>query len=364
MLKTDVIIVGGGLAGVYAARKLQSLNIDYQLLDAKPLFGGRISGVPSSMSNKQFYDMGPTWIFPHHQALKSLLSELELSLFEQYAQGDALYQFESSSECRRITASNELTLQRIENGSYSLIRKLVKQLDAEKLFASHSVKDIVKSGSKWTVTAIHKKQVSKIQSSHIILAMPPRIIARDFHESPWMTRALLNELIRSQTWMSAQAKCVVTYNEPFWREHGLAGQAFSQKGPMVEIHDASCSDDNSFALFGFIGIAATSRIHEPLGELKRRCIRQLADIFGQQAYRFDKCYVKDWAKDKDVCTGQDQSEGSRHPVFDIEKFEAELASEHLYLAGSEVARQEAGYLEGAILAVDAAIMQLEANLQH
>ncbi len=364
MIKTDVIIVGGGLAGLYLARELQSRNINYQLLDAKPLFGGRIIGAPSPMSNTQFFDMGPTWVFPHHQSLKTLISDLDLKLFDQYTNGDALYQFESTSECRRVAASNEPVLQRIENGAYSLIRALVRQLDSEKLFAGHKVSDVVKNGTKWTVKAVHKKSSIKLQASHLVLALPPRIIAREFEQCEWMSRALLTDLIKSQTWMSAQAKCVVTYKTPFWREHGLAGQAFSQKGPMVEVHDASCSEDESFALFGFIGIAATARIHEPLGELKKQCIRQLADIFGHEAYRFDKCFVKDWAKDSDICTGQDQSEGSRHPVFEIDKYEAELASQHLYLAGSEMAREDAGYLEGALLAADAAILQLESNLQH
>ena len=37
-----IIIIGGGLAGLYAATKLHERNIAFLLLEAKPRLGGRI----------------------------------------------------------------------------------------------------------------------------------------------------------------------------------------------------------------------------------------------------------------------------------------------------------------------------------
>ena len=39
--------------------------------------------------------------------------------------------------------------------------------------------------------------------------------------------------------MAAQGKFIATYPRAFWREKGLSGQAFSQVGPMIEMHNAS-----------------------------------------------------------------------------------------------------------------------------
>lgn len=357
----EVTIVGGGLAGLYAANQLEKRNVSYQLFDAKPLFGGRIAGIPWSMSNTQFFDVGPTWVFPHHKATQALVKQFGLSLFPQFAKGDVLYQFENIKESRRISSPPSLPLYRIKGGVYSLIRAMVGNVNSQSLHAGHQVKAMAKVSGQWQLNVGHKDGSKKVLSKRVILAMPPRIIARDFAQSSWMNKPLLAKLTHSQTWMSAQAKMIITYPKPFWREQGLSGQAFSQVGPLVEIYDASCSDTEGFALFGFVGIPATQRIHESQKELKQACIKQLAAIFGQDAYRFEKCYLKDWAKDKGVCTGQDQSEGSRHPQVNIDELKQALIDDGVFFAGSEFAANEAGYLEGAINAVDDAILALENN---
>lgn len=361
MENVDVTIVGGGLAGLYAANQLEERNISYQLFDTKPLFGGRIAGIPLAMSNTQFFDVGPTWVFSHHESMQALVKQFGLSLFPQFTSGDVLYQFENIKESRRISSPQSMPLYRISGGVYSLIRAMVSNVNSQSLHAGHQVNNIKKVGSNWQLAITHNNTQLTARSKHVLLAMPPRIIARDFAKAIWMSPPLLAKLNHSQTWMSAQAKVVITYPTPFWREQGLSGQAFSQVGPLVEIYDASCSDTEGFALFGFVGIPATQRIYESQKELKQSCLRQLAAIFGQDAYKFEKCYLKDWAKDKDVCTGQDQSEGSRHPQVNIDELKQDLMDEGIYFAGSEFAAHEAGYLEGAILAVDEAIKALNNN---
>lgn len=358
MSQTQVVIVGGGIAGLYAARQLQELNISFQLFDAKPLFGGRVTGVPCVTSNTKFHDMGPSWVYPHHFLSLQLVDKLEIDLFDQHTHGDVLYQFENIREPKRLSNPPDEILKRIDGGAYALIRALVRSVSAQSLNAAHQVSAISKVDKFWRVESQHKGQKKRIICSHVILALPPRIIARDFAKAGWMGKGLYSDLIKSQTWMASQAKFLVTYNVPFWRENGLSGQAFSQVGPLVEINDACISDTEGFALSGVIGMAATQRLALPQNELKRSCIRQLANIFGHSAYRFDKCYIKDWANDKFICTGQDQSEGSRDPSFDISKYEEALAENNMYLAASEFAKIEPGYIEGAISAVDAALANL------
>jgi monoamine oxidase len=251
---------------------------------------------------------------------------------------------------------------RIQGGAYSLIRELAKKVESDYLHTKHKVTSVVKKGKVWKVTATVDNVEVQTTCGHVIFALPPRIIARDFANATWMNNILLQQLKHSQTWMAGQSKIIITYSKPFWRDKGLSGQAFSQVGPIVEIHDACCSDSEGFALFGFIGIPATQRIRESQKDLKIACIKQLADIFGHDAYRFEKCYIKDWAKDQDVCTGQDLSEGSRHPQINMQTCESALLGENLYLAGSEFASAEAGYLEGALLAVNTAIDKLDNRL--
>ena len=48
MTSTDVAIVGGGLAGLNAARQLQRQGVDFQLFEARDRFGGRILTVDAA----------------------------------------------------------------------------------------------------------------------------------------------------------------------------------------------------------------------------------------------------------------------------------------------------------------------------
>lgn len=362
MKHTNTIVIGGGIAGLYTARLLEKKGIDYQLFESKPVFGGRIAGVPTQTSQPeslQFYDLGPTWVFPHHPRIQTLVAKYGLTLFDQYDKGDVLYQFENIKMPRKIAGGKTQHMYRVDGGLYRLVRTMVGELNANNLHNNTKVKAITQHSEGWRVSTSTKTGTIKYTATNIVFALPPRVLARDFDDAPFMTRDLSQQLNRSQTWMSAQAKLLVTYKEPFWRQQGLSGQAFSQTGPLVEIYDACTTEDADiragYALFGFIGMAATLRQGESQKVIKQSCIRQLAAIYGHQAYRFEKCYLKDWARDKDICTGQDQSEGSRHPVFDIFEFEETLDEQNVFLAGSEFATEEAGYLEGALSAASNAV---------
>ena len=123
---------------------------------------------------------------------------------------------------------------------------------------------------------------------------------------------LLEALNLQQTWMSAQAKFVAGYSSPFWRESGLSGDAFSRVGPMVEIHDAVDESTGTFALFGFIGVPAVMRLDIEPGELQAACIRQLAQLFGEDAAEPVECAFKDWARDDFTVTAADIEELPAH----------------------------------------------------
>ena len=404
----QVAIVGGGLAGLYAAYQLSQMGVDFVLLEAKPFLGGRILALKNvnagekklagklagkqnegnplaqdkaaanikAKANNTLHDLGPTWIFEHQTKMQALAKELGLSLFEQYIQGDALYQLANTNQARRIEGAGSMRMFRVDGGTFRLIEALSASLNPKSLMldslvkayarvpvnstaqAQASAKSSRKDADLWHLKIDNSEQV--IIAEHVFLAIPPRIVARDFINQTnqnILSQSLLKSLQGAQTWMAAQAKFVVTYTRAFWREQGLSGQSFSQVGPMIEMHDASLQNNGDYALFGFIGIPATRRRDIDQDTLQAACLHQLAFFYGDAVYEYSSAGIKDWANDDFICTAQDIAEGSKHPMLNLTPFKAELESLNLHLIGSEFAQagSDPGYLEGAINAVDSAL---------
>jgi monoamine oxidase len=346
-----VIIVGGGLAGLYAAYLLEQKRVPYLLLEASSRLGGRILGAQSKQHPEHYFDLGPAWIFPHQRKIQDLVKQLGIALFEQYASGDVLYQMSEQQPPRRIKGAGDLQLLKMQGGSQSLISALQLPLDQNKIQLNHEITRIERQANSWQLAVSHDGVEQTFSSDELMLAMPPRIIAKYLMDKHWLSKLLLSDLQKSQTWMAGQAKFVATYATPFWREMGLSGQLFSQTGPMVETHDASTNPHQNHGLFGFIGWPSSRRSQMSEQQMKDACVAQLVSCYGPDALDFTECFFKDWAEDEFTCTSRDRLEASRHPEFTLSKHQQELNALHLHLIGSEFASMDPGYLEGALDAV-------------
>ncbi|QSO50500.1 flavin monoamine oxidase family protein [Alicyclobacillus curvatus] len=86
--KADVIVIGGGLAGLTAAMRLQEQGVDVLVLEARDRVGGRLFTQASSAGIP--LDVGGQWIGPGQQRITTLAEEVEAHTFFTYNQGDNL----------------------------------------------------------------------------------------------------------------------------------------------------------------------------------------------------------------------------------------------------------------------------------
>ena len=383
--RAKVGIIGGGLAGIYTAYLLAQNKISFELIEAKPILGGRIYGEDTHVSAYRM-DLGPSWIFPHQQEMQSLVTDLGLQLIEQYTAGDAIFQRSSHEPAQQIQGVAPPPMYRIFGGTTKLIDCLVNGINEQNICLSTAVNSLQFDGQHWHLELLKSslpsdsfndsqsnssKQQSKVYSTsyeRIVIATPPRVIAHllksgettSSNTSRFLS-ALSSKFEQTPTWMAAQAKFAVTYDQPFWRERGLSGQAFSQVGPLGEIHDASFEDSEGnsvFALFGFVGIPFAHRQHASGEQMKTACLAQLSAIFGSQANKYTQTYYKDWGTDNFTATNLDQNQASAHPHIDLSSEQAQLQQLKLHLATSEFSEHDAGYMEGAILAAKRAVKNI------
>ncbi|MEM9321174.1 MAG: FAD-dependent oxidoreductase, partial [Pseudomonadota bacterium] len=152
------------------------------------------------------------------------------------------------------------------------------------------------------------------------------------------------------TWMAGQAKAVALYPKPFWRNEGLSGDAMSQRGPLVEIHDASPENASGGALFGFVGVPPQHR--QDQSALKQAVTAQLVRLFGASAATPDRVLLRDWALEDQTATAADQAPLMEHPRYGLPSKLNGVWDGTLWFSGSETAKEFGGFLEGALEAAE------------
>src|SRR6476469_10528653 len=89
-LEADVVIVGAGLSGMIAARRVLEAGLVPLVLEADDRVGGRIltehvDGIP--------LELGAQWIGDTHHRMQALAAELGVQIYDQFEDGETPYEF-------------------------------------------------------------------------------------------------------------------------------------------------------------------------------------------------------------------------------------------------------------------------------
>ncbi|MDE4778019.1 FAD-dependent oxidoreductase [Klebsiella quasipneumoniae subsp. similipneumoniae] len=352
MMNTEVIIVGGGLSGLYAARLLEKAGIDYLLLEGRERMGGRIL-----QANTAEADLGATWFWPTIQpALKQLLRELNIVSFSHQERGDMLFERPKDVPSRHPGFVSLPAAARVSGGMSRLADVLLAELKPGRIQAGLQVKHIEQQNGTLNVCGTYAdgRPFSR-QTQHVLLALPP-MLAAGINYFPALPTTLLQAWRNTGTWMAPHAKYVAVYTS---NRKGLSGEVRSNIGPMVEIHDVS-EPDRMFALFGFIGVPFHER--QKIGDavLRDLCKNQLIRLFGEEAAYPHAEFIKDWAADPFTSTSRDLVLPAGHSVPPASASHGSWCNCLTGIA-SEWSTVFPGYLAGAIDAAAAGVQHIIEN---
>src|SRR3954471_8922738 len=93
-LDADVVIVGAGLAGLTAARHVQSKGATAVVLEARDRVGGRTLNEPIGEGHPgKVVEVGGQWIGPGQDRMKALAHEMKVDTFPTHSEGQNVIEF-------------------------------------------------------------------------------------------------------------------------------------------------------------------------------------------------------------------------------------------------------------------------------
>jgi monoamine oxidase len=349
-MDSEILIVGGGLAGLAVADMLERQGRAWHLLEAQDRLGGRIL---SHQVAGAAFDLGPAWFWPGQPRIQAMIDRFGLSVFEQFSTGMRVFQDQTGAvHPNRGFASMQGSL-RLRGGMASLVDAIVAGLPQDKIALGAAVSHIELTSNGLTATAASQT----ITAKRVVLALPPRIAADTLSFSPSLPETAITAMRAIPTWMAGHAKIVAIYDRPHWRDAGFSGDAMSQVGPMVEIHDASPDQGGPYAIFGFVGYPAKVRADHP-DQIVALAKEQLIALFGPSMGEAVDIFMQDWALVPQVATSQDWISPSAHPAYGLPDTLSDIWSGQLMLGSTETGPHFGGFLEGALEAAEAVIRRL------
>jgi monoamine oxidase len=142
-------------------------------------------------------------------------------------------------------------------------------------------------------------------------------------------------------------KCIVAYEEPFWRHEGFSGEAVTDDGLVQVVFDDCTEGGARAALLAFIlGDAARKARCLPREARRKAVTEALVRLFGERAARPSGYIDYDWTSDE-------WSAGcyvGLHPpgVLSTVGVALRAACGRIHFAGSETATHWPGYMDGAL----------------
>jgi len=349
----ETVIIGAGLSGLYAAHLLRQKRRSFAVLEARDRVGGRIL---SPEYEGFFPDLGPSWYWPSiHPRTADLVRKLNLHGYRQYEEGMGCYQLFSGTVRTAPGCEMQPLSWRLSGGMAALIRELRAGIPACALRLRHPVCRIerIRAGVRIGVGELEGEPWVQFEAGGVILALPPRLAAASILFVPDLSPRLTQAMLGTGTWMAGQAKFYAFYDEPFWRLSGLSGLAFSECGPLAEIHDGCNCNRGPYGLTGFVGVPARQRRKEE--RLREAILSQLAAIYGQAAAHPREIFYQDWALERFTATDFDQPPMLDHPRYGPPAGQCSIWDGAVRFAGTETAHEHGGYLEGALGSAERAV---------
>ncbi len=331
-----VIVVGAGVSGLRVADLLVERGVQVTVFEARDRVGGRLLSVPSGPGR---LDMGATWFWSGEPDVNALVRREGLATFDQHITGDMVFQ--SRGAIQRLRGNQMgVPSMRLVAGLQSLAEALADRLPPGTVRLNEAVRTVAPASDGIEVST----DTATVCADHVVIAVPPALAVHLIDFDGCLPDDLGEAAAATPVWMGAIAKVVARYERPFWRDAGLAGAAFSDSGPMREVHDMSGPGGMPPALFGFVPLAAGDPTPSSF-----EALAQFRAMFGEAAEEASDVFVADW-RDQPFTSPPGVEGLTDYRTYGHSLFRQAAMDGRLHWASTETAIDAPGHVQGALSA--------------
>ncbi len=183
-----------------------------------------------------------------------------------------------------------------------------------------------------------------VRGRYAIVSVPPTLAGRISYEPPLPAG---RDQLTQRLPMGSVIKIFAVYDQPFWRDDGLSGQATSDRGPVQITFDNSPEEPGPGILLGFVEADAARALSAAgTDACAKEALACLSRYFGLRAARAAEVIVQDWSTEEWTrgCYGAHLPPGVWTRYGPALRQPCGL----IHWAGTETATEWAGYMDGAI----------------
>lgn len=442
--RRQVIVIGGGLSGLYAALQLKEAGKSVCVLEARDRVGGLTLSPHSPVLGRRV-DLGGQWVSQQHRRIYALIQRYQVPLVRQFATGERVciqedqvfrgpmgtipgmnaqdwqsysqafetlykvfddlpanpWEGELAARLDRMTYDSWVreilppgmarnALLRLPGAYYGVMPEEVSALEliqklrgcggprfmsdvetggmSEHMWGSQLVSEgmagdlqgdvFLQAAARrvdWSAAGVAvQTDAGRFEAERVIFACAPAMIQQvGFAPALPAARRLLHQRFPN----GRNTKAVAVYDRPFWRDKGLNGHVISTSGALTAALDISGADPDRGVMIALFSGKAALRV-DPLDAAARRqmVLGVLAQALGPEALAPQEFHLQVWAD-------EDWSGGASSPFLvpgQLTQYGESLRAPTgpFHWAGTHMATEYRGYMEGALAAGEAAARQI------
>lgn len=341
-----VLIIGAGAAGLMAGHILQKYNIDFQIIEASSVFGGRVKKVENFADFP--IDLGAEWIHTEPSILAKLLNDPsnDMTIETIVYNPQTISIWKKGKLRKRNIISNFYSEYKFKNSTwYDFFDQFIVPDISDKIIYNSPVKEIDYSRSGVLVKNSANETFS---ADKVIVTVPLTILKNDFISfNPTLPQEKIDAL--DDVDMPDGIKVFIEFSERFYPDithiGGLAEYNDDSNGELL-YYDAAFNKDSDKNILGLFTVGSLATAYAGLESneaIINKILTELDEIFdGKASQYYQNHIIQNWSKEPFI-----QGSYSHYDNYDAQDILAQPIDNKVYFAGEALSSDSQATVHGA-----------------